>query len=56
MFQITRVYSDSNGDSHFEDIEIPLKEAGHLENFQMFFLQRELYFVKSNHLMIGTFM
>ena len=28
MFQITRVYSDSNGDSHFEDIEIPLKEAG----------------------------
>ena len=28
MFKITRVYSDSNGDSHFEDIEIPLKEAG----------------------------
>ena len=28
MFQVTRVYSDSNGDSHFEDIEIPLKEAG----------------------------
>ena len=28
MFQITRVYSDSNGNSHFEDIEIPLKEAG----------------------------
>src|SRR3954464_12950628 len=28
MFHITRVYSDSNGDSHFEDIEIPLKEAG----------------------------
>jgi hypothetical protein len=27
MFQITRVYSDSNGDSHFEDLEIPLKEA-----------------------------
>jgi hypothetical protein len=30
MFQITRVYSDSNGDSHFEDIEIPLKEAGNV--------------------------
>src|SRR5437867_3658116 len=28
MFQVTRVYSDSNGDSHFEDIEIQLKEAG----------------------------
>jgi quercetin dioxygenase-like cupin family protein len=28
MFQVTRVYSDNNGDSHFEDIEIPLKEAG----------------------------
>ena len=30
MFQITRVYSDSNGDSHFEDIEIPLREAGNI--------------------------
>jgi hypothetical protein len=28
MFQVTRVYSDDKGDSHFEDIEIPLKEAG----------------------------
>ena len=28
MFQVTRIYSDSNGDSRFEDIEIPLKEAG----------------------------
>ena len=28
MFHITRVYSDSNGDSHFEDTEIPLEEAG----------------------------
>src|SRR5947209_16401898 len=28
MFQVTRVYSDSNGESYFEDIEIPLKEAG----------------------------
>lgn len=27
-FPITRVYSESNGESHFEDIEIPLKEAG----------------------------
>lgn len=28
MFTATRIYSDSNGDSHFDDIEIPLKEAG----------------------------
>ncbi len=28
MFPVTRLYSDSNGDSHFEDVEIPLKEAG----------------------------
>ncbi|MBB1283151.1 hypothetical protein HRH25_02115 [Flavisolibacter sp. BT320] len=28
MFRITRVYSDSNGDSHFADFEIELKEAG----------------------------
>jgi len=30
MFQITRIYSDSNGDSHFEYFEIPLKEAGNV--------------------------
>jgi hypothetical protein len=28
MFPITRVYSDSNGESHFENIQIPLQEAG----------------------------
>lgn len=28
MFSITRIYSDSNGDSHFADVEIPLKEEG----------------------------
>ena len=28
MFKITRVFSDSNGDSRFEDITIPLKESG----------------------------
>ena len=25
---ITRIFSDSRGDSHFEEIEIPLKDAG----------------------------
>ena len=28
MFPVTRLYSDGNGDSHFEDVEIQLKEAG----------------------------
>ncbi|GAL84174.1 hypothetical protein Fjoh_4182 [Sporocytophaga myxococcoides] len=28
MFSVTKVYSDVNGDSHFEDISIDLKEAG----------------------------
>ena len=30
MFQITRVYSDNNGDTRFEDIGIPLKDAGEI--------------------------
>lgn len=28
MFNITRVYSDANGDSHFEDISISLNDKG----------------------------
>ncbi|WP_229684372.1 hypothetical protein [Flavobacterium limi] len=28
MIQITRVYSDENGESHFEDFEVPLKNNG----------------------------
>lgn len=30
MFQITRLFSDENGDSRFEEISIPLKEAGEI--------------------------
>ena len=30
MFTITRIYSDANGDSHFEDITIPLKSNGEI--------------------------
>lgn len=30
MFAITRIYSDSNGNSHFEDLEMPLEEAGEI--------------------------
>ncbi|MEX0720128.1 MAG: hypothetical protein WD059_05635 [Balneolaceae bacterium] len=28
MFTITRLYNDNNGESHFEDITVPLKDAG----------------------------
>ena len=28
MFNLIRVYSNANGDTHFEDVEIPLKDAG----------------------------
>lgn len=28
MIRITRVYSDENGESHFEDIDMPLREDG----------------------------
>ena len=30
MFKVTRIYTDDKGDSRFEDIEIPLKEAGEI--------------------------
>ncbi len=28
--KITRIYSDENGESHFADIEIPLKDGGNI--------------------------
>ncbi len=28
MFNIIKIYNDKNGDSHFEEIAIPLKESG----------------------------
>lgn len=28
MIRVTRVYSDKNGESHFEDIELPLRNEG----------------------------
>lgn len=30
MFPITRIYTDQNGDSQFEDISIPLKDNGEI--------------------------
>jgi hypothetical protein len=28
MFTINRIYSDAQGDSHFENVQVPLREAG----------------------------
>jgi hypothetical protein len=28
MFQICRIYSDASGDTHFDDVTIPLKDMG----------------------------
>jgi hypothetical protein len=28
MFNLTRVYGDDNGDSHFEDVNVPLQNRG----------------------------
>lgn len=28
MFDVVRIFSDENGDSHFENLQIPLKNAG----------------------------
>ena len=30
MFKITRIYSDENGESHFEEMDMPLSEAGEI--------------------------
>ncbi len=30
MFPVTRIYSDANGDSRFEDLSIPLHDAGEI--------------------------
>src|SRR5690554_5211627 len=30
MFNITRIYNDTNGDSHFEDVAVDLKDGGEI--------------------------
>ena len=30
QFLLTRLYSDTNGDSHFEDMAVPMKEKGEI--------------------------
>lgn len=37
MFKITKVYSDENGDSRFDTVDIPLKEAGEIGSLSKLF-------------------
>ncbi|MEO7048211.1 MAG: hypothetical protein ABI091_23130 [Ferruginibacter sp.] len=46
MFSITRIYADANGDSHFEDISIPLTDAGDIGFLSEKIPLQELFFVK----------
>lgn len=44
MFKVTRIYCDSNGESRFEDIEIPLKEAGEIGSLSDMIPAKEVIF------------
>jgi hypothetical protein len=44
MFQVTRVYSDSNGDTRFENISIPLSDAGEIGKLSQNFPVSSLIF------------
>ena len=47
MFTVVRIYSDEKGDSHFEEITVPLKENGMVGACLPELQRRKLYFVKS---------
>ena len=44
MFGITRIYSDANGESRFENIKIPLSEAGEIGSLSMGIPSKEVIF------------
>src|SRR5688572_25768529 len=44
MFKIVKIFSDSNGDSHFEDISIPLIEAGDIGSLSEAIPAKEVIF------------
>src|SRR5215203_1432743 len=44
MFTITRVYSDAAGESHFEDVSIPLQEGGAIGKLSEGIPAREIFF------------
>lgn len=46
MFTITRVYADQQGESRFEDIDLPLKEAGEIGYLSESIPAREVMFRK----------
>lgn len=43
-FPVTRIYSDANGDTHFEDISIPLKDAGEIGSLSDHFPAKSVIF------------
>ena len=44
MFKVTRIYSDGKGDSHFEDIDIPLTDAGSIGQLSIGVAAKEIIF------------
>jgi hypothetical protein len=44
MFKVTSVYSDTNGESHFKDIEIPLTDSGSVGGLSEPFPAKSLIF------------
>ncbi|HZW69320.1 MAG TPA: hypothetical protein VFF57_00540 [Hanamia sp.] len=44
MFNVTRIYSDGEGDSHFEDITIPLTDAGSIGKLSTGIAAKEIIF------------
>jgi len=44
MFNVTKIYSDSEGNSHFEDINIPLTDAGSIGKLSTGIAAKEIIF------------
>ena len=44
MFNVTKIYSDSEGHSHFEDINIPLTDAGSIGKLSDGITAKEIIF------------
>jgi len=44
MFNVTRIYSDGEGDSHFEDVTIPLTDAGSIGKLSDGIAAKEIIF------------
>ncbi|MGN6297049.1 MAG: hypothetical protein ACTHM7_09740 [Ginsengibacter sp.] len=44
MFNVTRIYSDGEGDSHFENITIPLTDAGSIGKLSTGIAAKEIIF------------